>query len=340
MRKCVVYGSRGDVAVHTDSGVLEPRCQASSRIEMDGFEAKTNFNYSNDYRRRHQSPITTMALHTLRKAPRAPSQATLSILETALSSLRITPQISTPATTTHLRNASHKAQGVANGAKDGPGKRLGAKKSGGEYVVPGNILFKQRGTHWFPGDNCMMGRDHTIHAAAPGYVRYYRDPARHPDRKFIGIVFEKTQSLPQPHNAVRRRKLGMLAYQIPEVYAEQVAGDLATGPETGLPGNAGVGAPQPSTIREVPKEDRGVKVLRNRKTGKVETTLTLRPGYQYRQANWEIGRAAERSKAAMSVRPFKPGDRFKAWRKRTARIARNAEARQLRRGGKKKPVKA
>jgi large subunit ribosomal protein L27 len=33
---------------------------------------------------------------------------------------------------------------------------LGAKKSGGEYVVPGNILFKQRGTLWFPGDNCSM----------------------------------------------------------------------------------------------------------------------------------------------------------------------------------------
>ncbi|GAB7364222.1 hypothetical protein MBLNU230_g4772t1 [Neophaeotheca triangularis] len=282
-----------------------------------------------------------MALNKLRPAPRAPSQATLSVLETALSSLRLTPRTSTPTNTTSIRHASHKAQGVANGAKDGPGKRLGAKKTGGEYVVPGNILFKQRGTHWFPGDNCMMGRDHTIHAAAPGYVRYYRDPARHPDRRFIGIVFEKGQSLPQPHHAVRRRRLGMLAYEMPEVVAEQASGDLVTGPETGLEGNAGMGAPQPSTIREVPNGDRGVKVLKSKKSGEtVETTLTLRPGYQYRQANWEIGRAAERSKEALKVRPFKPGDRFTAWRKRNVRIAKNAEAKQMRRGGKKKAIKA
>lgn len=82
--------------------------------------------------------------------------ATLACLESALSSLRITPQ----AITGHVqtRNASHAAQGRANKAKQGPGKRLGAKKTGGEYVIPGNILFKQRGTHWFPGENCFMVR--------------------------------------------------------------------------------------------------------------------------------------------------------------------------------------
>jgi ribosomal protein L27 len=68
-------------------------------------------------------------------------------------------RISTPAATgsqVWRRHASHQAQGRANKAADGAGKRLGAKKSGGEYVVPGNILFKQRGTLWFPGDNCSM----------------------------------------------------------------------------------------------------------------------------------------------------------------------------------------
>jgi ribosomal protein L27 len=88
-------------------------------------------------------------------APRAPSMATLAVLESALSGLRI----STPAATgsqVWRRHASHQAQGRANKAADGAGKRLGAKKSGGEYVVPGNILFKQRGTLWFPGDNCSM----------------------------------------------------------------------------------------------------------------------------------------------------------------------------------------
>ena len=88
-------------------------------------------------------------------APRAPSMATLAVLESALSGLRI----STPAATglqVWRRHASHQAQGRANKAADGAGKRLGAKKSGGEYVVPGNILFKQRGTLWFPGYNCNM----------------------------------------------------------------------------------------------------------------------------------------------------------------------------------------
>jgi large subunit ribosomal protein L27 len=90
-------------------------------------------------------------------APRAPSMATLAVLESALSGLRI----STPAAVgsqVWRRHASHQAQGRANKAADGAGKRLGAKKSGGEFVVPGNILFKQRGTLWFPGDNCSMVR--------------------------------------------------------------------------------------------------------------------------------------------------------------------------------------
>ncbi len=57
--------------------------------------------------------------------------------------------------------------------------------------------------------------------------------------------------------------------------------------------------------------------------------LKLRPGYMYREANWEIGRAAERAK--VKVRAFKPGDRFAAWRKTVARRAKNAERRGLRR---------
>ena len=181
-----------------------------------------------------------------------------------------------------------------------------------------------------------QGRDHTIHAAQPGYVRYYRDPARHPKRKYIGIVFEKTQQLPAPVNGVTRRKLGRLAYQMPETYVEQETGDLITGPETGLPGNAEMGAAQPSTIRDVPYESRGIATIKKTRTGEVvQPKLTLRPGYQYRQANWEIGRAAERSKTAQMVKPFVPGDRFTAWRKRNVRVAKNAERRAMGRGGKK-----
>ena len=93
--------------------------------------------------------------HCVATTSRAPSAAALAVLETALSSFRISTPTS-PSIADGRRNASHAAQGRANGAKDGPGKRLGAKKTGGQYVVPGNILFRQRGTHWFPGDGCFM----------------------------------------------------------------------------------------------------------------------------------------------------------------------------------------
>merc|ERR1712072_1258269 len=78
-------------------------------------------------------------------APRAPSTATLSVLSNALRDLRISqPGPAAAASAFQARNASHQAQGRANKAKQGPGKRLGAKKTAGQYVVPGNILFKQR----------------------------------------------------------------------------------------------------------------------------------------------------------------------------------------------------
>lgn len=177
-----------------------------------------------------------------------------------------------------------------------------------------------------------MGRDHTIYATQPGFVKYYRDPLKHPKRQYIGVVFERSQSLPQALNAVRRRRLGMLAYQMPaaEDRAENsfVVGDLVTGEETGLAGNAGQGRGQPSTIRESPRELRAHRLSKNDKGEVVKSVPTLRPGYQYRQANWEIGRAAER--AAKLVEPFRPGDRFTAWRKSNARKARNAERRGMR----------
>ncbi|ROV91124.1 hypothetical protein VSDG_07827 [Cytospora chrysosperma] len=90
-------------------------------------------------------------------------------------------------------------------------KKLGAKKSGDQYVIPGNIIFKQRGTMWHPGENALKGRDHTIHAAVAGYVKYYRDPQLHPNRQYIGVAFNREDKLPYPRDEPRRRKLGMVA---------------------------------------------------------------------------------------------------------------------------------
>lgn len=65
---------------------------------------------------------------------------------------------------------------------------------------------------WHAGENALRGRDHTIHAAATGYVKYYRDPAVHPTRQFIGVAFNKEDTLPYPKNEPRRRKLGLVAH--------------------------------------------------------------------------------------------------------------------------------
>ncbi|KAH0363899.1 hypothetical protein KCU89_g18998, partial [Aureobasidium melanogenum] len=113
-----------------------------------------------------------MLLPRIRALPTGSSPA-IATIETALSALRLSSPAITSSTSIAVRYASHKAQGAANSAKDGAGKRLGAKKSGEQYVIPGNIIFRQRGTKWFPGDNCAMGRDHTIYATQPGYVKYY-----------------------------------------------------------------------------------------------------------------------------------------------------------------------
>jgi len=80
-----------------------------------------------------------------------------------------------------------------------------------QYVLPGNIIYKQRGTVWHPGENTIMGRDHTIHAAVAGYVKYYRDPHRHPDHQYIGVAFNRDDKLPYPPGSPRKRKLNLVA---------------------------------------------------------------------------------------------------------------------------------
>ena len=68
--------------------------------------------------------------------------------------------------------AHKKAGGSSRNGRDSAGKRLGVKKFGGELVVPGNIIIRQRGTKWRVGTNVGLGRDHTIFALVPGRVAY------------------------------------------------------------------------------------------------------------------------------------------------------------------------
>ncbi len=68
--------------------------------------------------------------------------------------------------------AHKKAGGSSRNGRDSAGRRLGVKKFGGEFVVPGNIIIRQRGTKWHPGTNVGLGRDHTLFALAEGQVTF------------------------------------------------------------------------------------------------------------------------------------------------------------------------
>ncbi len=68
--------------------------------------------------------------------------------------------------------AHKKAGGSSRNGRDSEGRRLGVKKFGGEAVVGGNILVRQRGTTWHPGTNVGMGKDHTLFALIAGQVQF------------------------------------------------------------------------------------------------------------------------------------------------------------------------
>uniref|UniRef100_A0A7S2V5X9 50S ribosomal protein L27, chloroplastic n=1 Tax=Fibrocapsa japonica TaxID=94617 RepID=A0A7S2V5X9_9STRA len=70
------------------------------------------------------------------------------------------------------RGATKMAGGTTINGRDSISKRLGVKKYGGHHVVPGNIIIRQRGTAFHPGENVGLGKDHTLFALIPGVVRF------------------------------------------------------------------------------------------------------------------------------------------------------------------------
>ena len=77
-----------------------------------------------------------------------------------------------------VRHATKKAGGTVKNNRDSAGRRLGVKKFGGEAVVAGNIILRQRGTKWRPGHNVGLGKDHTIFALTDGVVHFTKDLSR------------------------------------------------------------------------------------------------------------------------------------------------------------------
>ena len=68
--------------------------------------------------------------------------------------------------------AHKKGQGTSKNGRDSHAQRLGVKRYGGEFVLAGNIIIRQRGTRFHPGDNVGIGRDHTLFALKDGSVKW------------------------------------------------------------------------------------------------------------------------------------------------------------------------
>lgn len=80
--------------------------------------------------------------------------------------------------------AHKKAGGSSRNGRDSIGRRLGVKKFGGQEVIGGNIIVRQRGTKFYPGTNVGMGKDHTLFALAEGRVRFHDGKL---GRKYVSV---------------------------------------------------------------------------------------------------------------------------------------------------------
>ena len=81
--------------------------------------------------------------------------------------------------------AHKKAGGSSRNGRDSAGRRLGVKKFGGEAVIAGNIIIRQRGTKWHPGSNVGLGKDHTIYALTDGRVTFQ---TRAKSKVFVSVL--------------------------------------------------------------------------------------------------------------------------------------------------------
>ena len=88
--------------------------------------------------------------------------------------------------------AHKKAGGSSRNGRDSAGKRLGIKAFGGELVIPGNIIARQRGTQWHPGANVGMGVDHTLFAKVEGQVEFR---AKGKGRIYVSVIPAATPAM-------------------------------------------------------------------------------------------------------------------------------------------------
>ena len=85
--------------------------------------------------------------------------------------------------------AHKKGGGSTKNGRDSQAKRLGVKMADGQYVLAGNIIVRQRGTKFYPGDNVGMGKDYTLFATAEGKVKF---ETKRGTRKYVSVVVDAT----------------------------------------------------------------------------------------------------------------------------------------------------
>ncbi|KAK0532912.1 54S ribosomal protein L2 mitochondrial [Tilletia horrida] len=117
------------------------------------------------------------------------------------------------------RNSTKRGGGSTKNNRNSAGKRLGVKRFGGQFVRAGEIIVRQRGTKWHPGDNVSIGRDHTLFATESGWVRFYSPPAhlvaRHTTPPYTRARLP--QPIPAPNAEAERSESGFfkLKHAIP-----------------------------------------------------------------------------------------------------------------------------
>ena len=84
--------------------------------------------------------------------------------------------------------AHKKAGGSTRNGRDSAGRRLGIKKFGGQAVIPGNIIVRQRGTKFYPGRNVSIGKDHTLFAVKKWFVSFSKKSS---GRSFVDVLLKK-----------------------------------------------------------------------------------------------------------------------------------------------------
>ena len=114
--------------------------------------------------------------------------------------------------------AHKKGVGSTDNGRDSNSKRLGVKLFGGQHAIAGNIIVRQRGTRFHPGNNVGMGRDHTLYALIDGFVTFKRGRK---DRTFVHILHEVSETLdsPAPKKAAKPKKAAPKAAVAPVVEA-------------------------------------------------------------------------------------------------------------------------